>query len=282
MSTVSERADTALATGDRAAARTRRWGWWYVAEHRIRNMKGYLVSFFVIGIGTPAVYLLGLGAGLAVLINANAGHQAVGGVDYLTFLAPALLLSAGMMTAAEENTFGVFGGFKWLPIFWAMNATPLSSRQMVTGFTVSVWARVLPASCFYLIAMYAFGLLHGWAGLMLLPIMALLSTATGLPVMAWVATQRNDRGQLSFVQRFVITPLTLFSGTYFPLSVLPSGLQWIGWISPLWHAVDLGRVFTYGAPVAGWLIAVHVAFLVLLTLAGWWLSTRVFARRLDS
>lgn len=282
MSAPDQRITTDDIAGSRAAAATMRWGWWFVAEHRIRAMRGYIVSFFVIGIGTPAMYLLGLGTGLAVLINNNAGAGAVDGVDYLTFLAPSLLLAAGMATSAQENTYGVFGGFKWMPIFWAMNATPLTPRQIVTGFTISVWARVLPASVFYLTAMYAFGAMRGWNGLLLLPIMALLSTATGLPVMAWVATQRNERGQLSLVERFIITPLTLFSGTYFLLSTLPVGLQWIGWISPLWHAVELGRVASYGSPVPGWLIMVHIAYLASLSVAGWLVSVRNFTRRLDA
>ena len=40
----------------------------------------------------------------------------------------------------------------------------------------------------------------------------------------------------------------LFSGTFFPLDQLPIYLQWIGWISPLWHATELGAAFSYGGP----------------------------------
>jgi lipooligosaccharide transport system permease protein len=72
-----------------------------------------------------------------------------------------------------------------------------------------------------------------------------------------------------------------FSGTYFTLETLPILLQWIGWISPLWHAVDLGRWALYGAPVAGWLVAVHVAVLVGFAAVGFLLAVRVFRRRLD-
>ena len=37
------------------------------------------------------------------------------------------------------------------------------------------------------------------------------------------------------------------AGTFFPLSVMPVALQWIGWISPVWHGTQLARQATYGA-----------------------------------
>ena len=56
--------------------------------------------------------------------------------------------------------------------------------------------------------------------------------AFGLPLMAFSAGLTEDKGQFALVQRFVFTPLFLFSGTFFPLTTLPVWLQWIGWISP--------------------------------------------------
>ena len=56
----------------------------------------------------------------------------------------------------------------------------------------------------------------------------------------------DDRGQFAIVMRFVLLPMFLFSGTFFPLDPLPLCLQWIGWISPLWHGTELARQFTYG------------------------------------
>ncbi|NHB85400.1 ABC transporter permease [Tessaracoccus sp. HDW20] len=109
----------------------------------------------------------------------------------------------------------------------------------------------------------------------------LLSLTVGFSVMAWVATQRDDRGQLSFVERFVIVPLTLFSGTYFPLATLPGPLQPIGWVSPLWHAAELGRVVLYGAPATQGMIAVHLGYLAALAFVAAWVCVRVFRKRLD-
>jgi lipooligosaccharide transport system permease protein len=105
-----------------------------------------------------------------------------------------------------------------------------------------------------------------------------MSVSFGFAVQAWVATQKDDRGQMSFVERFVVVPLTLFSGTYFPLDTLPGYLQPIGWVSPLWHATELGRWILYGQDTA---VALHVAFLVALAVVGSLLAVRHFRWRLD-
>ncbi len=35
-------------------------------------------------------------------------------------------------------------GFKWNPIFYAMNAAPISGNQIVNGLVISVLARMVP------------------------------------------------------------------------------------------------------------------------------------------
>ena len=106
--------------------------------------------------------------------------------------------------------------------------------------------------------------------------------AFGTLLMAYASTIREDTGQLAMVQRLVVVPLTLFSGTFFPLSQLPWFLQWIGWISPLWHGTELSRVATFGYAEPVWLTAVHVVVLVGMTGAGWFWSRRIAVRRLTA
>lgn len=263
------------------ARRARSWGWWFVAEHRIRAMRSYVASWIAISVGSPFLFLLGLGLGLGLLVDANQGAQGVDGVPYLVFIAPALAMATAMQTSSQENTYGVFGGFKWFPMFFAMNGTPIGPAHIVVGFQVSVLVRVLLPLVAFSAVMIAFGIGSALGALLLLPIGLLLAAAVGFSVMAWVATQTEDRGQLSFVERFVVVPLTLFSGTYFPLETLPWFLHWIGWISPLWHAAELGRAALYDAPLTPMMLLVHLGFLALLALVTCWLSIRTFRRRLD-
>ena len=104
--------------------------------------------------------------------------------------------------------------------------------------------------------------------------------AFGAVLMGYTSTLEEDTGQLAMVMRFVVLPMTLFSGTFFPLSTFPIWLQWIGWISPLWHSTELARVFTYGYAEPIWLTVVHVAYLVALVVVGWVWARRIAVRRL--
>lgn len=277
MSTHPVLADATTAAAPRARAR----GALYVAEHQFRAMLAYKWTVVLVGLGSPLAYLLGIGLGLATLLDADVGQGPGGPVPYVMFVAPALLASAAVSVATEEFTYTVMSGFKWRRVFWGINATPVEPGQIVSGLVLAVAARMLFGGVLYLGLMILFGavgdLSTGW----LLPLVGVLGgLAFGLPLLAYSASLKDDAGQFAAVQRFVFTPLFLFSGTFYPLETLPSALHWIGWISPLWHASELGRVVSYSSPTPGWLVVVHVLVLCVFIVAGWLVARRTFTRRL--
>ncbi len=80
-----------------SAARARRWGSFFYAEQVLRVMRNYGWSVILYSVGQPVAYLFAMGVGLASLVDANS-EAAFGGVSYLEFVAPALLVSAAVMT----------------------------------------------------------------------------------------------------------------------------------------------------------------------------------------
>jgi len=72
--------------------------------------------------------------------------------------------------------------------------------------------------------------------------------------------------------------MSLFSGTFYPLSVYPLVLQWLVRVSPLYHAITLIRAFTLGhvAPVN----LVNAGYLLALGLVGLWVARRRMGRLL--
>ena len=264
-----------------AAVRPRRFGAWYVAEHRFRVMRSYLQTVLVTGFGNPLLYLLAMGLGLGSLVSANMGPNAVDGVSYLAFVAPALLCTAAVTVASEEFTYPIMLGFKWNPTFYGINASPISPGQIIDGVVIAVVARILGTSAIYYAFMVLFGAVPSPWGWVSIVVGTLGGLAFGAPIMAYVATLEQDTGQIAMLMRFVLLPMSLFSGTFFPLSSMPWFLQWIGWISPLWHSTELSRVFTYGMTEPLWLSAVHVVYLAALFVAFWLWSRRIAARRLN-
>ncbi|MCC3266707.1 ABC transporter permease [Arthrobacter gengyunqii] len=271
-------------TPEQTASRTRRFGAIYYAEHWIRRMRGYGWTVLMTAVGTPLVYLFGMGVGLASLVDTgDAAFDAGDGttVSYLVFVAPALLATAAIMVAAEENTYMVMGGFKWHRTYYGPNASPLSSNQLVDGHLIGFSVRMLITTAPYFLFLLLFGAVEqpGTAWLMIFTA-ALGGVAFGMPLMAYSASLEEDKGQFAMVQRFIVMPLFLFSGTFFPLESLPGAIRWIGWISPLWHSTELGRILSYGYAEAPALTVVHVAYLLLLGFVGWVLARRNFTRRL--
>ncbi|UPO77528.1 ABC transporter permease [Arthrobacter sp. Helios] len=272
-------------TPEETARRARRFGAFYYAEHWLRRMRGYGWTVLVTAIGTPLVYLFGMGVGLASLVDTgtNAAFDAGDGssVSYLLFVGPALLATAAIMVSSEENTYTVMSGFKWRRTYYGPNASPLSSAQLVDGHVLGLGTRLLITCGAYFGFLLLFGAVGNPATAWLMVLTAILGgLAFGLPLMAYSASITEDRGQFAMVQRFIVMPLFLFSGTFFPLDTLPLVIRWIGWISPLWHASELGRMVSYGLAEPVFLTVVHVAYLLLLAVGGWLLTRRNFTRRL--
>lgn len=257
----------------------------YVTEHMVRAMRAYGWTIIVGALGQPVLYLLGLAVGLAALIDAPID---VGGeqVPYLVFVAPALLMTSAIAVASEEFTYPVMAGFKWRRYFYGFNASPLSSGQIANGVVAGAGARMGVTVVLY----FAFIVLFfAWlqpdatraSTAWLAPFIGLLAGLSfGIPLMAYAASIEDDKGQFALVQRFIFMPMFLFSGTFYPLATLPLWLQWIGWISPLWHATELGRVVTYGQPTPPIMIVVHVVYLLVLAIGGLIIGRRLFERRL--
>jgi lipooligosaccharide transport system permease protein len=153
--------DSLLGAGRRAhgpavaAAKARRWGAFYYAEQVLRVMKGYTWSILMYSVGQPVAYLFAMGVGLATLVDT--GNAAFGGVSYLVFIAPALLVSAAVMTAANEFTFPVMAGFKWRRTYFGPHASPLTPGQIAAGHIMAVTLRLVLQSALYFAAVALFG-----------------------------------------------------------------------------------------------------------------------------
>lgn len=277
---VSVHAGASAYFGPHRSARSIAYGTWYVTEHRLRTMRAYLGSIITGSVFNPVLYLFALGVGIGSYIDANAGARGIGGVGYLVFVGPALLVSAALTAAFEETSYPVMGGFKWTREFWAMNATPINARQVVNGVLLATGFRILFAVSVFWCCLAAFGASPSGYGFLAVPVAVLSGLAFGSVTMAVAARLEEDDGWFPIINRLIITPLFLFSGTFFPLDQLPIWLQWLGWISPLWHGTQLGRRAAYGMAEPLWLTAVHVAYLAGMLVAGLGLSWKAFSRRL--
>lgn len=233
--------------------------------------RGTVVS----GVLTPVLFLAAMGVGLGSLVD-GAGRLDGG---YLLFLAPGLMAATAMQTASFESSYPVMGGIKWVRTYHAMLATPLGVADILLGHLLFVAFRVLSVSAIYLGVIAAFGAVASAWALAAVPAALLTGMAFAAPIFAFAAAHENDAG-FAALERFGIVPLFLFSGTFFPVSQLPDAIQWLAYVTPLWHGVELCRALINGT--AGLADSIgHVGYLVLWLAAGVAAAHVVFGRRLE-
>jgi len=252
-----------------------------VVEHRAlqyrRTFRASITSTFL----NPVLFLLAMGVGLGTYVDrSGSATAALGGLSYLQFLAPGLLAATTMQAAAFEATFPIMSGLTWQKTFHAMYSTPISPRDVVVGNLVWIGLRLTFIAAIFTVVMALFGAAASPLILLGIPAAVLTGMAFAAPIAAFSATQRTPE-KFNAVFRFGITPLFLFSGTFFPLSNLPEAIRPIAWLSPLWHGVELSRGLALGTIDREPLLALaHVAILVGIVAAGSVWAFRTVEKRL--
>ena len=277
MSTTQERQGSLkLIDATKVAAR----GALFVTEARLRTMLKWIWLIIGIAIANPVLYLVSIGLGVGAYIDKNTGGMGVDGVSYITFLAPALLATAAIQGAIDESVFPTLEGFKWNKTFFSMNATPLSGNHIAMGVFFNSLIRVTFTAVMYWLVMLAFGVLESPRAWLAIFTAIMAGAAFGALMQALAGLLENENIFFTVLNRFVIMPLFLFSGTFYPFTNMPIYLQWVGWISPLWHATELGRWLTYDHEISSPMLYVHFIFLNSLLVIGLIASRRIFTRRL--
>jgi lipooligosaccharide transport system permease protein len=169
-------------------------------------------------------------------------------------------------------------GVKWIRVFHAMVATPIRPRDVFDGTVASTTIRAAGGATGLLVVAALFGAIPSAWGVLAIPAAGLCAAAFASPLTAFTGTQETDL-RFPVIMRLGILPLFLVSGTFFPISQLPSWLQPLAWLSPLWHGVVLCRDATTGTLGPG-SVFVHVAVLVACITAGRVWGVRTFTRRL--
>jgi len=236
-----------------------------------RTWRGSVISSLV----NPVLYLTALGVGLGSVMK-HRGNQL--GVPYVDYVAPGMLAATCMQIASFESAYPIMAAIRWTRQFHAMLATPLRIRDVIVGHQLYVASRIAFVSGVYLGIIAAFGAVRSFEALAAWPVAIVLGLAFSAPVSAMAAWLQRDEG-FNALFRFGITPMFLFSGTFFPVTQLPLGFREVAYATPLWHAVDLMRHLTLGTATF-WPAIGHVAYLAAWAVAGLALARRTYTNRL--
>src|SRR3954452_16891300 len=248
-----------------------------VFEHRFlsyrRTFRASIFSSFL----SPVMFLAAMGIGLGAYVS---DPSAIGGVPYIVFLAPGLLAATAMQSASFESMIPIMAGLEWSRVFHGMYATPISPRDIALGNLAWITARLTLICAIFTVVIVAFGAAQSPLIVLAIPAAILTGMAFAGPIAAFSATQKTP-DKFTAIFRFGITPLFLFSGTFFPITSLPAVLQAVAWVTPLFHGVALTRALSLGTalddPIA---MLVHIGYLTTLAVVGAYLAIKSIDRRL--
>ena len=211
-----------------------------------RNLTVYRQNWkisFIPPLLEPLFYLLAFGAGLGALVG-NLLYQG-SAISYIGFIAPALLAINIMNNAFFESTYASFVRMYYQKTFDAMMATPLSLEEIITGEIVWGATKAVIATAIMLFVISLFGLIQYPHGLLIIPLAFIGGIAFGSIGMFFTGIVPNI--ELFNLPVFLfITPMFLFSGTFFPIENLPAWAQHVAILLPLTHLVNLTRSLSLG------------------------------------
>lgn len=248
---------------------------WHARSYR-RTWRATITTAFL----NPVFFLLSVGVLLGRLVDE--GQASLGGLSYVEFVAPGLLAATAMQMGANDAMWPVMAGIRWLRTYHAVMSTPVRVAELVVGTIGWAAIRVFVAATLFTVVCVAGGAIESPLAVFA-PFAALLcGLAFNTPIAAFSASpflESGDDGWYPAINRFVLIPMFLFSGVFFPVSQLPGWLEPAAWATPLWHGVTLSRDLCAGT-VNLLPTLMHVGYLLAFVVVGVVLAIRYHHRSL--
>ena len=233
--------------------------------------KTYTVNFLP-PVLEPVLYLLAIGYGLGSFVGE------IDGIPYVEYIAPALLSISMMNSAFFECTYSSYVRMYYMKTFDAMIATPLSIDDVIAGELLWGATRSFIYTSVMLVVLIAFGVVDLPASLLVLPFSFFAGLLFACIAMCFTAITPSIDA-LNYPSFLFITPMFLFSGTFFPLTVLPELVQLLAVVLlPLTQLVQVTRSLTL--TTLSPLFFYSLAWIAVATVFFFLLSTWLMRRRL--
>lgn len=227
-----------------------------------RNLDVNLVTWqtnFLPPILEPILYIVAFGFVLGQYVQgiSYAGRE----LNFLTFVAPGMISVAILYHSCFECMYGSFVRMYYQKTFDAILSTPLLIEDVIAGEILWAASRSFFAASIMLTIVSFFGLVDYPSGLVIVPLAffgGLLFGSFGM-IFAAICPSIDTLNLPVFL---VVTPMFLFSGTFFPIEGLPTWGRVIANISPLMHIVTIARASTLSMLSTSYLPNVLYLFLV--------------------
>jgi lipooligosaccharide transport system permease protein len=231
---------------------------------------------------TPAVlepmFLLasvGLGVGAHVEAKFN-------GLAFAAYMAPGIVASASLWTAAFESTYGTWIRLRYQATYDMILATPATIGDVVVAELLWAASKGVLYSAVVAAVLAAMGYVGSPAALAI-PAFGFVTALAAAGMGLFVTSRLKSIDHLQVYFTVVLTPMVFFSGMLFPVAQLPGPLAVLAQVLPMYHAVETVRLLAHGPAhvSASWSWACPFA-LTAWALALAWIGGASFHRRMLS
>jgi lipooligosaccharide transport system permease protein len=242
-----------------------------VLVREIINFSSYWRSTTFSSTVEPTIYLLAFGFGFGSLLSS------VNGLRYVQYVGTGTVATAVLFSSVFPAMFGTFVKYKFQRTYDAILAAPVDTEELVTGEALWLAMRASVYGCVPMLVAILFGLDPSW-GMLLVPFINFIAGFGWACAGITIAGRLNGIENFNYVTSAVITPMFLLAGTFFPIAGLPTWMQLIAEINPLFHCVQLVRHAVFGllGPVDLW----NLGYIVVFGAVMWRLGIRFMQRKL--
>ncbi|MDX8549659.1 ABC transporter permease [Methanospirillum hungatei] len=233
-----------------------------------KNIRVNLVPPFI----EPLLYLGAIGFGIGAYITD------IDGLPYVRFIAPAILAASVMNASFFECAYGTYVRMYYQKTFDAILATPITLKEVILGEILWGATRGLISALSISIILLILGLASPIGIILALPL-SFLAGILFSGIAACFSSISPSIDTISYPATLFIAPMFLFSGTFFPLHLLPEAVQIFALLFlPLTHVVSLIRALLTETANPLWLI--NLLWIGVGIIVFSFLAIRLFERRL--
>ena len=131
-----------------------------------------------------------------------------------------------------------------------------------------------------LAVMLVYGYVPSWS-VILCPVLIVLVLATGLGAGLWLAPLNVTYRDVGRIASYGLTLGYYFTPVIYPLTVIPERVRWLAALNPMVGYIDAFRACLYGSPFDATLLAISIAFTLIVLVGGAFFYTRLAGRFAD-
>ena len=231
-------------------------GFMTMTEREVRRFLRVWQQTLIPPVITSVLFILIFGYSLGSRISA------VGGVSYLEFIIPGLVMM-GMIISAYSNSSSSLYLSKFHGNIQEYLVAPVSYWQIILALTIAAVLRAMLVGISILAVSYwfvPFSLHHLPVLLYFMLLTSLLFAFAGIATGLWA----SNWDQVNVFSTFIITPLTYLGGVFYSISSLPLFWSTVAKFNPILYMVDGFRYGLIGVADVSLLFSMVLVFILAL------------------